>query len=354
MQAGTDDTPVAVRSMPAFGTTATVAVTDHRVCDEAVAILAFEIAEMDVAASRFRPDSEVRRLSVHGCTAVRVSPLLFEAVAIAVAVAEWTGGAVDPTVGRSVEALGYDRDFGQMRLIGKSSRPPSQTSSPAPAGAASRGSSDTVGTRAESHTYAIRAERTTSPGWRNIEIDAEKQTILLPKGTLLDLGASAKALTADRAAAAIARKTGSGALVSIGGDISTAGAAPADGWCVGIAQSSSVLPADVDQVVAITSGGIASSSTAVRKWSRYGRIAHHIVDPATGENPSPCWSLVSVAGASCVEANAASTAAILWGADAIERLGLLGLPARLVAMDGDVTTICGWPGGENEAYGEAP
>jgi thiamine biosynthesis lipoprotein len=132
-------------------------------------------------------------------------------------------------------------------------------------------------------------------------------------------------------------------LVSIGGDLAVAGAPPQGGWAIGIAQSSSAPADSVDQVVAITSGGLASSSTTVRAWQRDGRIVHHIVDPATGENARECWSLVSVAASSCVEANAASTASIVWGPSAPKRLTVAGLPARLVSVTGDVSTVCGWP-----------
>lgn len=160
---------------------------------------------------------------------------------------------------------------------------------------------------------------------------------------MLDLGASAKALTADRAAASIARRTGTGVLVSIGGDLAVGGRSPEEGWPIGIAQSSSASSDSVDQVVAVTSGGLASSSTTVRAWNRAGRAVHHIVDPTTGESARTCWNLVSVAASSCVEANAASTAAIVWGPSAPMRLTIARLPARLVSVTGDVATVCGWP-----------
>ena len=141
-----------IRSIPAFGTTASVAVTDSRVLDHAEALLACEIDAMDDAASRFRPDTEVSRLRYADGGAIRVSPLMFEAVAVAVAVAEWTGGAVDPTVGRCVEALGYDRDFPEIHAPFGSKRP-----------------------------------TCTAPGWRSIQLDHKGRTVRVPRGTLLDL-----------------------------------------------------------------------------------------------------------------------------------------------------------------------
>ena len=65
--------------------------------------------------------------------------------------------------------------------------------------------------------------------------------------------------------------------------------------------------------------------------------------PATGRPARTCWRTVSVAAASCVGANIATTAAILRGERAIPWLEGLGLPARLVRHDGTVVTVAGWP-----------
>lgn len=70
---------------------------------------------------------------------------------------------------------------------------------------------------------------------------------------------------------------------------------------------------------------------------------HHIVDPTTGRSTSPYWQLVSTVGASCVDANALSTAAVVWGNQAIERLRPFGQAVRLVRHDGEVFTVGGWP-----------
>ncbi len=311
------------RSMRAFATTATVAVTDPRALEHAALLLASEIEAMDLAASRFRSDSEVSLLSRAGGSPMRVSPIMLESVLVAVSVAEYTDGAVDPTVGRSMEALGYDRDF-----AGVADRP---TPSDCPRG----------------RTFAAESPLPAA-GWRSIEVDLDNRTVRVPEGVLLDLGATAKALAADRAAASIFHRTGTGVLVSIGGDLSVAGMPPEGGWPIGIARSSSAPTDSVDQVVAVASGGVASSATSVRSWSRAGKVVHHIVDPSTGESARECWSLVSVAASSCVEANAASTAAIVWGPSAPKRLTIAGLPARLVSVTGDVSTVCGWPDGATD------
>ncbi len=132
-------------------------------------------------------------------------------------------------------------------------------------------------------------------------------------------------------------------LISIGGDIAVAGQPPPEGWAIGIAVDSATGPDDVDQVVAIRHGGLAGSSTAVRTWRMGSARVHHIVDPNTGRSSSPYWRLVSAVGPSCVDANALSTAAVVWGNKAIGLLGPFGQAVRLVRHDGAVFTLGGWP-----------
>jgi thiamine biosynthesis lipoprotein len=184
-----------------------------------------------------------------------------------------------------------------------------------------------------------------------VELDARRRTVRVPPGTRIDLGSSAKALVADRAARRIAAALRTGALVSVGGDVAVAGPAPFDGWSIGIAPDSSASPEDVDQVVSISAGGLASSSTHVRAWRHRGRSVNHIVDPATGDCVDSCWTLASASGQSCVEANAASTAALVWSRGAVARLAHMGLPARLVGADGRVVRVNGWPAEEPVATG---
>ncbi len=209
-----------------------------------------------------------------------------------------------------------------------------------------------------------------------MELDPLRCTVRVPDGVLLDLGATAKALAADRAAVRIADTTDCGVLVNLGGDIRVAGPPPADGWCIGIAddlEPDDLAPGDLApgdlapddlapddlapddlapddptqaalaQAVVITSGGLATSNTAVRSWRRGTAKFHHIVVPATGLPARTCWRTASVAAASCVAANTASTAAIIRGERAAGWLTAAGLPARLVRHDGTVVTVAGWP-----------
>lgn len=305
---GRTSSSIATTSLRAFGTTVTLAVEERDELPRAEALLRDELDAVDRACSRFRPDAEIAGLCSAGGTWVTVSPLLFEAVAVACSVAEQTAGVVDPTIGSALERLGYDRDFASVPALGAPLVGPS----------------------------------TPAPGWWQVDLAPESWKIRVPDGVVLDLGATAKAWTADRAALRIAASTGSGVLVSIGGDVSVVGPPPDGGWPVGIAVDSSSSVESMP-VVAITEGGLASSSTQVRAWRRGDRAVHHIIDPATGDCASDLWSLVSVAAANCVDANAASTAAVIWAESAPERLEALGLPARLVRRDGEVVTVAGWP-----------
>jgi thiamine biosynthesis lipoprotein len=172
------------------------------------------------------------------------------------------------------------------------------------------------------------------------------QTLTMPAGVQLDLGATAKAWAADRSAARIAAQLGCGVLVSLGGDIAVAGLAPDGGWRIRV-QDVTGSPDDPPDgpyaLVAICDGGLATSSTAARRWQRGGDVLHHILDPRTGLPAEPVWRTVSVAAGTCADANAASTAAVIRGRRALGWLAGLGLPARLVDTTGVVFTVAGWP-----------
>ena len=170
----------------------------------------------------------------------------------------------------------------------------------------------------------------------------------MPPGVSLDLGATAKALAADRAAARIANLTGCGVLVGLGGDIAVAGPPPKGNWQVAIADDHRAT-SGAPQVVSISSGGLATSSTLVRRWRTSSGWAHHIVDPRTGLNPDSRWCTASVAAATCVDANAAATAAIVLGAAAPEWLVSRGLPALLVDTDGVLLALADWPAAKASA-----
>jgi thiamine biosynthesis lipoprotein len=296
--------------MPAIGTTASVVVKDAAVADRALDLLGADLAALDAACSRFRPDSELRRLEERGGRSTRVSPLLFDALSTACEVAARTAGIVDPTIGSAVVAHGYDRDLSELD-----------------------GSTLT----------AASADPGPAPGWWRLGLDPTERTVSVPDGVHVDLGSTGKAFGADRSARRIAAALGCGVVVNLGGDVAVAGPAPDGGWGIGIASHCTTAPERADEVVALWSGGLATSGTTSRTWCRNGRRMHHIVDPWTGDVAPTTWSLVTAFGASCVEANGWTTAAVVWGEDAPGNLAAHGVTARLVRPDGRVELVGPWP-----------
>jgi FAD:protein FMN transferase len=296
-------------SFPALGTLATLVSADRDRRDQAQAVLEAEVDAIDRACSRFRLDSELSMVNRAGGRPVRVSKLCLEAVTAALRAAELTSGMVDPTVGTALQRIGYDRDFALIEPGG----PP------------------------------IRVALRAAPGWQHVAVDRSESIIRMPKGVELDLGATAKALCADRAARRAAEITGTGVLVSLGGDVAVAGPPPEDGWAVRVTHHHADPVARGGPVVAIRSGGLATSSTSVRRWQRGGWVMHHVIDPSTGAPAVEHWQTVSVAAGSCLDANIASCAAVIMGAPAPGWLHDRGMPARLVDPAGLVITAGGWP-----------
>ena len=174
-------------SFAALGTTAVVVTAAPDALDAARSAVETVIASVDAACSRFRDDSELTAVNRATGRTVPVSPTLRDALATALWAARTTGGLVDPTVGEAVRLLGYDRDFAAVRREG----PPSP----------------------------VRVTRV--PGWEAVRLDELAGTVFVPRGVQLDLGATAKAWCADRAAEDAAAATGVGILVGLGGDIAS-------------------------------------------------------------------------------------------------------------------------------------
>jgi thiamine biosynthesis lipoprotein ApbE len=303
----------------ALGTTVELRVSEESALERAEAAVRRELEAIDRACSRFREDSELTALNARAGSTSRVSPLLGDALAVALRAAALTDGDVDPTIGRALELAGYDRDFELLE--------------PTP--------------RGEPHLApAPRAPRIrvrSCPGWQAVTLLPGTGGVRIPAGVSIDLGASGKAWAADRSAVAAAEECGCGVLVGVGGDIAAHGRCPDTGWEIFVTDDHRDGPSAPGQMVTVRSGGLATSSTAVRRWDRDGRPMHHIIDPASGQPVTGTWRTVSVAAGSCADANTAATAAIVRALGAVPWLEQLGLPARLVGWDGSVTTVAGWP-----------
>src|SRR5207247_523424 len=145
-------------------------------------ILVDELAAIDLACSRFRPDSELSRANDAGGRPIRASDLFCEAMEVGLRAAALSDGAVDPTLGRALRSIGYDRDCSAL--------------------GGSVGRVDRMRVRSVG-------------GWDSVELDRPTGTVRIPAGIELDLGATAKALAADRAARRARDAIGGGVLVNL-------------------------------------------------------------------------------------------------------------------------------------------
>lgn len=259
------------------------------------------------SASRFRTDSDLSRVNAAAGRLLPVRRLTLELVEAALAAARRTGGACDPTIGRHLLAAGYDVDIATLRARG----------------------------------VTARRRRCAAADWAAVRVDRELGRVGVPAGLALDLGATAKAWTADEAAARLTGTLGVPALVAVGGDVAVSGNGPA--WPVLVSEHEGGTGA----ILGLTRGGIATSSTRGRRWATADGEAHHLIDPRSGLPVAGPYRTASVLAGTCVEANALSTAALVWGDEALGRLAPY--PARLVDAADRVVTTDAWPGTEEAA-----
>nr|WP_272917781.1 FAD:protein FMN transferase [Nocardioides flavescens] len=254
------------------------------------------MGDVERAVSRFRDDSELSRANAAAGRWTPVGSLTLHLVDVALDAARLTDGACDPTVGRHLAAAGYDDDLEVVRR---------RTAAP------------------------LAAAPAVLPDWRLVEVDHAGGRLRVPEGLALDLGATAKAWTADEAAARVHDLLGRPALVAVGGDLAVAGEHP---WPVSVSEHEG----GPGPILTLHHGGLATSSTAGRRWTTADGPRHHLLDPRTGRPAEGRCRTVSVRGASCVEANALSTAALVTG-----RVPE-GTAARYVTTDGHVEVTVGW------------
>jgi len=254
------------------------------------------VADAERAADLERPAAAVHRVVRAAGRPIRIGPVLADLVAVAIGAAERSGGAVDPTVG--VATLPLRRALHRPRDHGAPGVP--------------------VGPFPVCSGLPVARPRPAT-GWRSIEWT--EQSISIPAGGCLDLTATAKARTAQRAASLVAGVCGVGALVEIGGDVATAGPAPAGGW--------TVVPEHAGTAVVRLDAGAAVASCR----------AAGIVDPLTGRGIVSPWRAVAAAGPDLVAAKTAAVAALIQGSAAAEYLDRLGLPAVLVPDERSETAL---------------
>lgn len=300
----------ASRTWTAWSCTVRLTVDDPAVLGAACGELKALMDRVDKAASRFRPDSELSIVNNRAGSMVPVSRLLVDLVDVSLVAASMSGGAVDPTVGAAVIAAGYNDDIERVRR-----RLPQPAEDPKPI-----------------------------PGWEQVRLNRKLALLGVPKDSALDLGAIAKAWTADRAALVLSKRYGCAVLVEIGGDLRAAGE-PAEPWVITVAERAG----DPGVLVTLAHGGLTTSTRTVRRWETPEGSAHHLIDPRTGKPADGPWRTASVWAPTAVRANTFSTALVATGEAAVGRLTLAGHPARLVADDGEVTKLAGWPAASRAA-----
>lgn len=283
-----------VRSVVAMSTIVTIHVvsSDHEPHAVSAREAAIERAfgwfhHVEQTCSRFLEDSEARQLTKRVGIPTPVSPLLFEAVRFAIAVAEETGGAFDPTVGARMVERGFAREHRSGRIV-------------------------RIG------------EADAAASFRDVRLDLGANTITLLRPLVLDLGAVAKGLAVDMAVREL--QPFANFAVDAGGDLYVAGRNPGhEPWAVGIRH-----PRRDDELIEtlhVSDTTVCTSGDYERRPTD-GQGGHHILDPRTGASPDAVAS-VTVLAPTAMLADALATAAFVLGPEQglqlLERHGVRGL-----------------------------
>jgi FAD:protein FMN transferase len=273
--------------------------------DELMGVARARIEQLEQRWSRFLPTSELSELNARHGTPTRVSEDTFMLIAAGVDAWRATGGAFDPTVLGDVVRAGYDETFEQVRVRG------------------GHGTS-------ELHRDC-----------GGISLEPESSTVTLPPHVGFDPGGIGKGLAADIVVGELVAAGALGVCVNLGGDLRVEGAAPGDGsWLVAVAN-----PATDDEIVAValTAGGVATSTSAKRTWMADGTRLHHLIDPTTS---APAVSDVVSASAlarTAVGAEVAAKAALLAAPGAaLEAIARLGCDGIVTTRDGRHATTPGF------------
>lgn len=241
--------------------------------------------------TRFDPTSEVMQLLQHVGTAVPVSTLLFESIAFALDLAKQTDGAFDPTIGASMEQLGFNTNYKTGQAI----------------------------------NTPIAAR---SVDFRDVKLDRRAHTALLRRPLILDLNAVAKGLAIDLAAREL--EAFADVYVEAGGDVYVRGHAPSgDPWRIGIQHP---------RAEGLLAHTLAVTDTAVCTSGDYER-GGHILDARTHKAVSG-FASVTVVAPTAMAADGLSTAAMVLGPErGLDFIREQGVGAVFVTADGGITRV---------------
>lgn len=272
----------AASTRPRMGTVVTIEVVGHDRTQRARRTrgLAVERAfdwfdRVESVCSRFDAGSELRRLCATSGVDVVVSPMLFEAVRFAMAVAEETHGAFDPTVGARMEARGFNRDYRDGTVV----------------------------------SFMASAHEPVS--FRDVVLNESARSIRLQRALLLDLGAVAKGLAIDMAVQALRPLVNF--VIDAGGDLYLGGHNAVElPWTVGIRHPRE--PNALLAHVTLSDASLCTSGDYERRVPDHSVNEHHVLDPATGQSPRDAIS-VSVIAPTAMVADALGTAAFVLGCE---------------------------------------
>ena len=251
--------------------------------DEAMRDAESHLDHLERCWSRFIDSSDVSRINQLGPAGgtIRVDPSTLTLLATMIDGYQLTSGRFDPTVLRALIAEGY-------RVSGVD---PHRVSAVAPGA-------------------------TPSASLHDLELDPSSNTLTVPAGLVVDPGGVGKGLAADLAVARLLEAGVAGAMVEIGGDLAMAGASvdPA-GWLVDVEHAD---PADgLLCSLAISGGGVATSSVRSRRWMRDGVERHHQIDPRTATCSSTDLAAVTVVARAGWLAEVHATAALAAGSEGV-------------------------------------
>lgn len=290
------------------------AATARRALDAAFA----RITALDAALSDWRDDSELAALVAAADGTPRVvSPDLAAALRAAIAIAEESGGAFDPSIA-PLTAL-----WRRARRDGVSPDP---------------------------HEIAAARARV---GWRRVRIEPDGRVALEP-GTALDLGGIGKGFAADAALAALRASGVPRAIVDLGGDL-VAGAAPPGrrAWRIALVTGHETAALELDLV----DRAVATSGDAEQRIVIEGRSAAHLLDPARGLGLSEGFATTVIAPRGA-EADALATAiAVMPETRAAALLAARGAVARVLRVDAEgrvgVRHLGAFPGAAGDQASQA-
>lgn len=271
--------------------------------DEAVDLL----NRLEASWSRFLPDSDVTRLNLGHSRLIDVEPSTITLVDAMVRAWRLTDHRFDPTTLRALTDAGYSTSIVDPRLV-------------------------TVLPSGDVHFEDADGAQ---PAMDDIEVAGH--AIRLPAGMTIDAGGIGKGLAADLAVAHALESGAYGAMASIGGDVAMSGRPPEGGWTIRV---ECPVPDDgLVGTIAVSGGGVATSSTRSRRWWHDGAEQHHVIDPWTGApSATDLWSVTVVARSGWL-AEAHATAALLAGSDhVIDYLDRNLLSGVAVVDDGRVLT----------------